>query len=151
MFDSKEHAGTGQPKDSTPAKSVALHELCNNCTLFTGKWEALDDFQNPEYDRSGCRQVAQLCSVAHLVAHEGSCHLCHFLYASLKKQRGFRDETCASLNVYLRLRSTEGDGDVVVEAEVDEKAAVDGAERLLFVSFLLYRYNCELMFSLIWM
>jgi hypothetical protein len=148
MLDSKKQAGTAQRKDSTPSKSIALHELCNNCTKFTGTWKALDDFQNLKYDRSRSRQVAQLCSVAHMVAHEGSCHLCHFLYASLKKQRGFRNETSARLNVYLRLRSIESDEDVVVEAEVDEKAAVDGAERTLFVSFVLHRYNRELILSL---
>jgi hypothetical protein len=145
MLDGKKHAGTVQRRDSTPAKSIALHELCNNCTRFTGMWETLDGFEDLKNDKSRSGQVAQLCSVAHLMAHEGSCHLCHFLYASLKKQRGFRTESCAGLNVYLRtrLRSTESDGDVVVEAEVDENAAVDGAERMLFVSFVLRGYNCE--------
>jgi hypothetical protein len=145
MFFSESHsknAVTVTPKASTPSGIVTLHELCSDCSQFCRTWKVLDDLQQGKLD-GGNRTVlaALLCSVAQLVANEGSCHLCHFLYTALKKERKFKSEQCMRLNVYLRPRVTESAGDVVVEAEVCEKADVIGTERRLFVSFVLNRYD----------
>jgi hypothetical protein len=137
-----ENAVTVTPKASTPSGIVTLHELCSDCSQFCRRWKVLDDLQQGKLD-DGNRMVsaALLCSVAQLVENEGSCHLCHFLYAALRKERKFMSEQCLRLNVYLRPRVMESAGDVVVEAEVCEKADMNGAETRLFVSFVLNRYN----------
>jgi hypothetical protein len=137
-----ENAVTVTPKASTLSGIVTLHELCSDCSQFCRTWKVLDDLQQGKLDSSNRTvSAALLCSVAQLVANEGSCHLCHFLYTALKKERKFKSEQCMHLNVYLRPRVMENAGDVVVEAEVCEKADMNSAETRLFVSFVLNRYN----------
>jgi hypothetical protein len=131
-------------EDTASAEMViTLHKLCASCTQFCEGWKVLDDFQHSSFNKDLTRLVYQLCTVTHMAAHEGSCHLCRFLYTSLQRTRKFKSGKCTHLTVYLRPRTPEDDKDLVVDAEVAHGPPVEVTAETFFMAFILKRYDCK--------
>jgi hypothetical protein len=133
------------PEITTSTETVVtLHKLCARCKIFCKGWKVLDDFKHSSVDKSLTWPAFQLCTVTQLAAHEGSCHLCRFLFTSLQKTRKFKNGQCTDLQVYLRPQVSEDDKDLVVHAEVADGPPLEVTAKTFFMAFILKRYDCKL-------
>jgi hypothetical protein len=124
---------------STP--TVALHQLCKNCTQFLEKWDALRSKQSTiEVDCQSSPTSSFLCTVLQLADAQEHCHFCAFLLATLDRWPFANRQDVTEMKVSLHY-CDEGKGVVHLYATFGKEPASNADDGRRFASFALELYD----------
>lgn len=85
------------PKDTqAPTTDILLHRLCKNCM------KLVERSQNLAQMETRGSPIFRLCTFAHLLIYHPTCHLCTFLFATLKRSGKRYENSREDLNVYIQ-------------------------------------------------
>jgi hypothetical protein len=121
--------------------TVLLHNLCEGCTKFFQRWEALEWLQTPAEQRSQTWPYSSfLSTVANLAESQQCCHFCKLLLGALDRWPLVKWENVWDKNVYLQFLDKSNEKLVVYALLGDEqpKNEEDGKQ---FAGFVLEPYS----------